>query len=139
VSETILPVQEWELSEAFIRSSGPGGQNVNKVSSGVQLRFDVRSSPSLEDRVKLNLEKVASHLMSRDGVLMIEATRYRTQVQNRADARRRLTELIKKASKPPPPKRRPTRPGRGAVERRLKRKTERAFTKKMRSKRISDD
>ncbi|MBL4696927.1 MAG: aminoacyl-tRNA hydrolase [Rhizobiaceae bacterium] len=139
MADPVLNIPESELSESFIRSSGPGGQNVNKVSTGVQLKFNVRASPSLSLRAKENLGKIASHLMSKGGVLMIEATHYRTQVQNREDARRRLAHLIAEASKPPPKKRRPTKPSRGSVERRLKKKAGRSFTKKMRNKRIQDD
>ncbi len=139
MADTPLNIAEWELSEAFIRSSGPGGQNVNKVSTGVQLKFDVHNSPSLDDRVKDNLARIASHLMSKDGVLMIEATQYRTQQQNRENARARLAVLIAEASKPPPRKRRPTKPSKGSVERRLKRKSGRAFTKKMRGRPKGED
>ena len=139
MADPVLTIPESELSENFIRSSGPGGQNVNKVSTGVQLKFNVRASPSLSQRAKERLAQIASHLMSKDGVLQIEATHYRTQVQNREDARLRLARFIAEASKPPPKKRRPTKPSRGSVERRLKKKAGRSFTKKMRSKRNYDD
>ncbi|MFZ1813149.1 MAG: alternative ribosome rescue aminoacyl-tRNA hydrolase ArfB [Rhizobiaceae bacterium] len=134
----ILTIPENELSESFIRSSGPGGQNVNKVSTAVQLRFDVTNSPSLNEYQKARLLKLASHLASLDGVILIEASRYRTQVQNREDARNRLAELVSEASKPPPPKRRKTKPSKGAVERRLKAKSGRSGIKKLR-RRVRDD
>ena len=131
-----IPVSE--LSESFIRASGPGGQNVNKVSSAVQLRFDVVNSPSLTRYQKDRLAKLASHLMTLAGEMIIEASRYRSQPQNRADARLRLAALIAEASKPPPPKRRKTKPTKGSIERRLKAKSGRADVKKMRGK-IGDE
>lgn len=133
-----MAIPESELSESFIRSSGPGGQNVNKVSTAVQLRFDVKNSPSLTPYQKERLKKIASHLMTDAGELLIEASRYRTQTQNREDARERLNELVEEASKPPPPKRRKTRPSKGAVERRLKKKAGRSQVKKMRG-RVRDE
>ena len=133
-----MPIPESELSETFIRSSGPGGQNVNKVSTAVQLRFDVVNSPSLNDYQKTRLLKLASHLASAAGEIIIEASRYRTQVQNREDARLRLAALIEEASKPPPAKRRKTKPSRGAVERRLKAKSGRSTIKSLRG-RVTDD
>ena len=134
----VLTIPESELSESFIRSSGPGGQNVNKVSTAVQLRFDVVNSPSLNDYQKTRLLKLASHLASAAGEIIIEASRYRTQVQNREDARLRLAALIEEASKPPPAKRRKTKPSRGAVERRLKAKSGRSTIKSLRG-RVTDD
>ena len=133
-----LPIPESELEERFIHASGPGGQNVNKVASAVQLRFDMAASPSLTDRQKDQLRRIASHLISSHGVLTIEASRYRTQGQNREDARRRLAELIEQASKPPPKPRRKTRPSRASVEKRLKKKAGRARIKAMRG-RVHDD
>jgi ribosome-associated protein len=130
----VLTIPEAELSESFIRSSGPGGQNVNKVSTAVQLRFDVANSPSLTPYQKERLVKLASHLVTQAGELIIEAGRYRTQPQNREDARLRLAALIAEASRPPPPKRKKTRPTKGSVERRLKEKTGRSTVKKMRGK-----
>ncbi len=130
----LLIIPETELSESFIRSSGPGGQNVNKVSTAVQLRLDVANSPSLTAYQKERLAKLASHLMTLAGEIIIEASRYRTQTQNREDARARLAALIEEASKPPPKKRRPTKPTKGSIERRLKEKTGRSGVKKMRGK-----
>ncbi len=134
----ILTIPESELSESFIRSSGPGGQNVNKVATAVQLRFDVANSPSLTDYQKQRLLKIASHLASHAGEIVIEASRYRTQPQNRDDARARLAAMVEEASRPPPPKRRKTKPSKGAVERRLKEKTGRSGIKKMRG-RVDED
>lgn len=137
--EPSLPLAEWELSESFIRSSGPGGQNVNKVATAVQLRFHVDRSPSLSARQKSELKRIASHLVTGDGELIIEASRYRTQARNREDARERLAALIAEASRPPPKKRRPTRPSKGAVERRLKEKAGRSGVKKMRGRVRGED
>ncbi len=134
VSAPSLSIPESELSETFIRSAGPGGQNVNKVATAVQLRFDVKNSPSISVYVKTRLKTIASHLITLDGELIIEASTYRTQGRNREDARSRLAELISEASKPPPPKRRKTRPTKGSIERRLKAKTGRGSIKKMRGK-----
>jgi ribosome-associated protein len=137
--DPVLTIPESELHEAFIRSSGPGGQNVNKVASAVQLRFDMVNSPSLTTWQKRQLTRIASHLVTGDGVLIIEAARFRTQGQNREDARARLAALIEQASKPPPPKRKKTRPTKASVERRLKAKTGRAGIKRMRGRPEGDD
>lgn len=127
-------IGEDELQESFIRASGPGGQNVNKVATAVQLRFDAASSPGLSERVRQNVLRLAGQRATRDGVIVIEAARFRTQERNRADARERLVALIAQAAEPPPKPRRKTRPSKGAVERRLKEKAGRAGIKRMRGK-----
>jgi len=126
-----ISIGEVELEEHFIRASGPGGQNVNKLSSAVQLRFDVRRSPSLPEGVRARLEQLAGRRLTREGVLVINAQRYRTQERNRDDARERLVDLIRRAAVPPAP-RRPTKPSRLARERRLQSKKHRAAIKGLR-------
>jgi ribosome-associated protein len=130
-----ISLDEKEIEESFIRASGPGGQNVNKLSTAVQLRFDVRRSPSLPERVRGNLERLAGSRLTLDGVLILVAQRFRTQDANRKDALDRLVALIREAAKPPPPKRRPTRPTKGSTERRLDGKTRRSAIKRMRTER----
>ncbi len=123
-----------DLAEAFIRSSGPGGQNVNKVATAVQLRFDAAHARGLSERVRARTLALAGQRATKDGVVVIEAARFRTQEQNRADARARLVALVARAAEPPPPPRKKTRPSKGAVERRLKAKAGRATVKKLRGK-----
>lgn len=126
-----IAIPDDELEESFVRASGPGGQNVNKVASAVQLRFDVRRSPSLPDDVRLRLERLAGSRLTNDGVLVLSADRFRSQERNREDARERLAELIRRALYVAPP-RRPTRPGRAAERRRVDAKTRRGAIKRLR-------
>jgi ribosome-associated protein len=93
-----IAIDEDELDESFVRSAGPGGQNVNKLSTAVQLRFDVRNSPSLPEAVRSRLERLAGRRLTRDGVIVILAQRFRTQERNREDARERLIALIREAT-----------------------------------------
>ena len=127
-----LFIFEHELKEKFIQSAGPGGQNVNKVATGVQLRFDLRGSTSLPQRIKTRLEKLAGSRLTQSGEILLAANRYRTQDRNRADARERLIALISEAAKPPPPRRRATKPSLGSKKRRLDSKTKRGAIKKLR-------
>jgi ribosome-associated protein len=130
-----ISIDESEIEESFVRSSGPGGQNVNKVSSAVQLRFDARRSPSLPNDVSIRLQKLAGGRLTLDGIIIITAQTHRSQERNRAEALAKLVEMIREAAKPPPPKRRPTKPTKGAKERRLEGKAIRSTTKKLRSDR----
>lgn len=122
-------IDEKEISESFIRASGPGGQNVNKVSTAVQLRFDVAHSPSLPEDVRARLLVMVRNRLTKEGVLIITAQRYRSQDQNRQDARHRLAELIYRATKAPT-KRVPTKPTRASKESRLASKTRRSHLKR---------
>jgi ribosome-associated protein len=126
-----ISIDERELEERFIRASGPGGQNVNKLATAVQLRFDVRHSPSLPAQVRTRLERLAGRRLTRDGVLVISAQRHRTQERNRQDALERLIALIQRAAVAPVP-RRPTKPTAGARERRLQSKKHRGSIKDLR-------
>ena len=126
-----ISIAEHELEEHFIRASGPGGQNVNKLASAVQLRFDVRRSPGLPEDVRARLERLAGKRLTREGVLVINAERHRTQERNRQDARARLIELIRRAAVAPRP-RRATKPTAASRERRLDAKKRRAAIKGLR-------
>jgi ribosome-associated protein len=133
-----IEIDDDELVEQFVRSSGPGGQNVNKLSTAVQLRFDLRHSPSLPDGVRARAERLAGSRLTRDGVLVINAQRYRTQERNRQDARERLVALLREASVAPVP-RRPTRPTRASRERRIEGKKRRGGIKRLRRTKPSMD
>jgi ribosome-associated protein len=133
-----IGIDEREVDESFVRASGPGGQNVNKLSTAVQLRFDVRGSPSLPGDVKARLERLAGSRLTGDGVLVITAQRHRTQARNRDDALDRLIDLIRRAAIPPTP-RRPTKPTRASRERRIESKKRRAGIKHLRRARPALD
>ncbi|MCJ7520584.1 MAG: aminoacyl-tRNA hydrolase [Anaerolineaceae bacterium] len=128
-----IQIPEEDLQESFIRSSGPGGQNVNKVATAVQLRFDAGKSSVLDEEVKVSLKRLAGRRMTDDGVIVIEAKRYREQEKNRADARERLVALIRRATEKPRA-RRQTRPTRASVQRRVEGKKKRGNVKQMRNK-----
>ncbi|HVB38335.1 MAG TPA: alternative ribosome rescue aminoacyl-tRNA hydrolase ArfB [Vicinamibacterales bacterium] len=128
-----IRIDERELQIAFVRASGPGGQNVNKVATAVQLRFDAAHSPALTDAVRARLRRLAGRRMTDEGVLIVHARRHRTQEQNRRDAVDRLVELVRKAAVPPTP-RRPSKPTRASKERRLDSKIRRARVKAQRRK-----
>jgi ribosome-associated protein len=127
-----IELDEREIQEDFVRASGPGGQNVNKVSTAVQLRFDVARSPSLPEPVRARLIALAGRRLTQDGVLILSAERYRSQRRNREDALERLLALIREACETGTP-RRPTRPTRASKERRLDSKQRRGETKKLRT------
>ena len=133
-----ISIDEREIEESFVRSSGPGGQNVNKLSTAVQLRFDVRHSPSLPNDVSVRLQRLAGSRLTRDGVLVIIAQSHRTQGRNRQDALDRLIDLIRQAAVAPI-KRRPTRPTKASRERRIEGKKRRGGIKHLRRAKPSFD
>jgi len=130
VTKTIA-IPERELQEEFVRASGPGGQNVNKVSTAVKLRFDAAHSPSLPEGVRDRLIRLAGRRMTEEGVIIIDARRFRSQERNRQDARERLVALIRKAAQRPKPRRK-THPTAASKERRLEEKRRRGHMKRIR-------
>jgi ribosome-associated protein len=132
-----LAIDPGEIHESFIRAAGPGGQHVNTTSSAVQLRFDVRHSPSLPDDVRVRLERLAGHRLTRDGVLVLHAQGQRSQKRNREEALARLVELVRAAAKPPL-KRKPTKPTRASKRRRLDDKKRHGAIKSLRRTRPDD-
>ncbi len=133
-----ITLEDWEMSEAFTRSQGPGGQNVNKVSSAVELRFEAERSPNLPDPVKRRLKRLAGRRWTLDGAVLLRVEDTRSQARNREIAKKRLVELIRKALEKP--KRRiPTRPTLGSKKRRLAEKTKRGEVKALRGKVTRDE
>ena len=133
-----IAIDPREITESFIRSPGPGGQNVNKVATAVQLRFDLRGSKSLPEELRARAERLAGRRLTKDGVLVITAARFRSQERNREDALARLVELLGKAAERPTP-RRATRPSKAAKKRRLDGKTRRGAIKRLRRIKPGED
>ncbi len=134
-----IELDEDELKFAFIRASGPGGQNVNKVATAVQLRFDARRSPSLPNDVSVRLQRLAGSKLTTEGEIVLTANRFRTQERNRADAIERLSAMIAKAAEPPPPPRKKTKPSKAAKARRVDAKVRRGAIKAMRRRPAGGD
>jgi ribosome-associated protein len=133
-----IAIDPAELEEVFVPASGPGGQHVNKASTAVQLRFDARNSPSLPEAVRERLYTIAGGRMTADGVVVIRAARFRSQLRNRADARERLLALIREAARPLQ-QRRPTKPPRAAKLRRREEKRRRSAVKALRRVKLADE
>src|SRR2546423_7015167 len=128
-----IALDEREIEESFVRASGPGGQNVNKLSTAVQLRFDVRHSPSLPDDVRQRLERLAGRRLTREGVLVLVAQGERSQKRNREEALARLVELVRTAARPPTPRKK-TRPPKASKRRRLDDKKKHGAVKSLRAR-----
>jgi ribosome-associated protein len=137
ITESVA-IDDWEITETFQRASGPGGQNVNKVATAVMLRFEAARSPHLDPATKARLRRLAGRRWTAEGALIVTSERFRSQALNRADAREKLAELVRKALVAPR-RRVPTRPGRGAIERRLVAKSHRAAQKARRGPVGPDD
>jgi ribosome-associated protein len=133
-----IALDERDISLSFIHASGPGGQNVNKVASAVQLRFDVRAAAGLSEGLKLRLARLAGRRMTKDGEIVLLAQRTRSQERNRDDAIARLVDLVRRAAEPPPPPRRPTRPSKTAQRQRVDAKVRRGRVKALRGPPAAD-